>query len=29
MWEDWDADMGMMLPAVACAAFGGGADFFG
>jgi len=25
MWEEWDADMGMMRPAGACAAFGGGA----
>jgi hypothetical protein len=28
MWEEWDADMGMMPPAGACAAFGGGGDIF-
>jgi hypothetical protein len=28
MWEEWDADMMMMRPAGACAAFGGGGDLF-
>jgi hypothetical protein len=29
MYEEWDADMMMMPPAGACAAFGGGATFLG